>query len=740
MSRLYLEKVWRYSRNMIFSDLYLIFTHFDAGFCAWADHERLNDPSNPLVNFRTLPCATEAILRGHLMSVYDIVEDCSALRVYRRIKGHHAYKALQSESGRVWQNANGIMSESVMKYARGRFLDRMKTISDDMGWVLGNRECNPDFVQAVAEYHGDDGGTLEWMPEASNTPCLCVNVKTRFSFENRQYSSFDGSSPDRICKSDVNIFDLFRVVACDGDVLVLKQKNKCSISLVPTLVSGGSKKYIFEIGGVFDSCGTHAFLYFTNGIVCDPIRWVVRSTDNQYRFCEGTLNVARAAIACRFRVPYAMVSDFLLEKREDGFNAMTGDHCDIDSGNNSMWNLRLATMSEQNANKNGDGFVFSFFSEMEDGDQEIIVNGFYTARARRQIYRLHCPSGESVSIDGEGSNLYQEMQEVGGAWNSVWYFDTDDGDTIFLRSWDPYETFDEGYSVYDIQFLSMRMYVTRRLCDVSDCAANQRYAQMTIDGVKISVSRSLAFSNVLHRGDSNVQCLRRGGVNYVQVRDGNGNDFHVHHINAQPRHNFSNNLAIITQSENNSYAQENIRVKDQLQGTRGVSLVFNNNGRLVWSHTRPPMSHSVTSFREASSFRRLWGSDEDVASSFLYSLTLRDWDRANEEEVSHDEDQPLGPHAAAEHEEDLATYSFDLYSSNGIESVQWSLSRLQFELLRRNVVVTMKKLQNLVKGRSRCSRGVQCNARKMAVHLIGSDGRPLNRIVLSIRNRSEGTD
>eukprot|EP00889_Picochlorum_renovo_P006627 jgi/Picre1/33657/NNA_001137.t1 len=228
------------------------------GFRAWADHERLNDPSNPLVNFRTLPCATEAILRGHLMSVYDIVEDSSSLRVYRRIKDHQAYKALQSESGRVWQDANGIMSESVMRYARGPFLDRMKTISIDMGWVVGNRECNPDFVQAVAEYHG-----------------------TGFSFENRLYSSFDGSSPDRICKSDVNIFDLFRVVACDGDVLVLKQKNNCSISLVSTLVSGGSKK-----------------------------------------FCEGSLNLAQAAIACRFRVPYIMVSDFLLEKREHGFNAM----------------------------------------------------------------------------------------------------------------------------------------------------------------------------------------------------------------------------------------------------------------------------------------------------------------------------------------------------------------------------------------------------------------------------------
>lgn len=48
-------------------------------------------------------------------------------------------------------------------------------------------------------------------------------------------------------------------------------------------------------------------------------------------------------------------------------------------------------------------------------------------------------------------------------------------------------------------------------------------------------------------------------------------------------------------------------------------------------------------------------------------------DPANEEEVSHDEVQPHGPHAAAEHEEDLATYSFDLYSSSGIESVQWTL-------------------------------------------------------------------
>eukprot|EP00889_Picochlorum_renovo_P006628 jgi/Picre1/33658/NNA_001138.t1 len=323
-----------------------------------------------------------------------------------------------------------------------------------------------------------------------------------------------------------------------------------------------------------------------------------------------------------------------------------------------MWNLRLATMFEQNENKNGDGFVFSFFSDMEDGDQEIIVNGFYTARARRQIYRLYCPSGDSVSLDEEGSNFYQEMQE-------------------------------QTSDTHRQQWMESKLVSPDRL-------------------------RSQTFYTVVMQ-----MYIVSGEV---------------------PRHNFSSNLAIITQSENNVYAQENIRVREQLQGTRGVSLVFNNNGRLAWSHTRPPMSQSVTSFREASSFRRLWESDENGSSSFLYSLILRDWDPAKEEEVSHDGVQPHGPHAAAEHEEDLDTYSFDLYSSSGIESVQWSLSRLRFELLRRNVAVTMKKLQNLVNGRSRCSRGVQCNARKMAVHLIGSDGRALNRIVLPIKNRSEGTD
>lgn len=634
---------------------------------------------------------TKAILSGHLMNVYDIIEDSSTLRVLRKLKEYNAphYSKLYQEAEKIWNGANGMMTSSVMEYVRGPFFNTVNAISKEMGWSVLNKDCNIDFIEEVARFQESDTSET-WLPLACSTPCLCVNSRTNFSAGKRCKSNFDGSSADRICKSDVNLFDLFRTIACDGKILVLRQKNNCSISLIPSISSGDSVKYIFEIGGMFESKGSYSFFYFTNGMICDIFNGMLRATDSQYRlnFASGYLSIIQAAIACRFRVPYNFVSNFIESRRERSYNGMTVDHCDIDSGNNSMWNMRLATMDAQNNNKNGDYFVFSNLKDMEENDSSLIEQAFRDAIIHAQIYRLWCPSGSNVSL---ATGEYKKLIEVGRGHDSVWYFDTVSEDTILLKSKDPYEHC-RGSATDEIQFLSMRVYTSRGLCDVSDCAAQQRYTDLTIGRIKYSISRSLAFSNALHHGHQEVDVVKMGGFKYAKVKNQEGN-LHVHHINGKPRHNFSKNLAIITQSENNNYAQQAVRDRNQKTGMMGFSLAFNNTGDFYWSHTRQTSTTCVRSFPEAALLRKEGNSSCDTQYSVLLSELF------SKERLS----------APTE----MQKYRFEICDIRGVQKKDWTLGQLYAELNRRNLNVAMWQLEKFV-------QRTTANANSRSMHKRGA--------------------
>ena len=574
------------------------------------------DNPDPSTEKRKFLSDVEVLLRGHLMDIYSQVNDSCTLRVVNRIKGLDAQclSDLQKEAERVWQDAGGVMSSSVMDYVRGAFVDSLKSICETLGWSVENKECDERFVEEVVAIHG--GQRDAWLASAVNTPCLVVNARIKSSSDRNKRTksssgteestkySFDGADPKRICKADVNIFDLFQVVACSGHVVFLRAKNNTSTCLVPSLVVNGSRRYIFEVSSMFEledaarrSDSQVGLICLSNGIVCDPLGRCVYSSDNQGLVCAGTLSMYLAAIASRFRVPYSMVDEFM----QGNSAGMSVDHCSMDNSSNPPHNFRVADVSAQELNRAAECFTWQYLGTMGEEDRTRITTALRTAQQNDEVYRLvapvgakrlkyqkkkkivsdghvysrRCPTYEpwtsnnassaaivyrpcrcqdqgSLGCQAPGDVLtsekdqteYQELIPLGSQRESVYYVTTED-DTVFLRcDVDPNNL---HIDICSLQMISVKWYLSHGLCDVSNLAEQQQLQYLTVAETEYDVARILAYSNALHCGDDTIQVLvSDGAVRYAKVKDGS-DCIVVQHRNGNPMDNFIPNLESIIQ-------------------------------------------------------------------------------------------------------------------------------------------------------------------------------------------------
>jgi len=503
--------------------------------------------------------------------------------------------------------------------------------------------------------------------------------------------------------------------------LILKQKNCCAVSLVPHVLSGDSKVYVFEISGMFERydlsppyAPLYSFFYFRNGLVLDIHRGFFRAVDSQYRFSEN-INAIHAAIACRFRVPYTFVADFIEGQRaQHGSLAMTGDHCDIDSGNTSVLNLRFCSPKDQNNSKNGDQFVFSVLKKMKMEDALIIKDAFNKAIREKipivPLFYISEKKEDEILIDGDS---YRKMQTIKG----LYYFKMD-GDTILLKSSDECNIFSTQIKNVDrckIEFLSMRVYVTRGLCDVSDCAAQVRYTKIQIGDVKFSVSRSIAYSDAFYCREmyTYVQIKSVGDGLYAPIKI-QGELLHVHHKNAQPRHNFSENLEIITQSANNQHAQEASIEKGQNSKSAGFVLSISQQGEFSWGNIRHKTKSVPVESLEEAQYILAKSSQDSYSISILFSK--------------------LFSKKAAEVNANIQTYRFKIFdpfdSSNNMEGT-WTIGELlrRCEMLR--IRIDKSALDKLVRpvDQKRGRGGMPMNGKYIQIQYLGGHGKILSSIL-----------
>jgi len=261
-----------------------------------------------------------------------------------------------------------------------------------------------------------------------------------------------------------------------------------------------------------------------------------------------------------------------------------------------------------------------------------------------------------------------------------------------------------------MEYLSMRVYLTRGLCDVSDLAAQQRYTDLTIGGIKYSISRSLAYSNALHHGHPLVHIRNENAIDYALAKIGRDN-LHVHHKNNMPRHNFSNNLAIVTQSENNRHAQQNARERNQILCAHGFCLIICADGRIYWRKTCEDNAISVVSLDDVATLIRAPNASRHAKYALKFSsLASRT--------VSSSREAGISPR-----------YRFSIDDITGTQESYWTLGQLHMELKIRGFMVEMWQLKKFVNVSAphRNSRSLYDG---IQITYLSSDGTRMNTMTL----------
>lgn len=538
---------------------------------------------------RCMPILVKLTLRGHLRHLYEVITDVAPLRALYILRANFPDHCNDlQEMCRGQQVAyDGKMHKDLLKFINGDFRAAIEEMSGRIGWTVEDAACNSVFLDRVAR-------KLEVTEEdlkgncMSDTPCLNVN----------------DTQPYEICKSNINLVDLFHIFACGGKgVFGLRQKNNCSMALVAPVFANGAE-YAFEIGGIFEIDG-NCFAYLTNGIVLNMTSMWVKATDNQYRCAlfvsskyNGTFAVTELAIACRFGVSYS----FVLE----AMKGLTYDHCSIDSGNHAMWNIRAANKTEQNENKSERAFELQTLSQIEGNDSthaDYLRESFQRAKDAGLVRPLLRPDGtrdswlthedlqtcfgtQDIPI-AMGEGKYAKMLPW-GYHEPVHYYSTE-YDTILCKG--------QLDDIESLQFVSNRHHIAN-MCTVSDLAAQHRYRRFECDGDKYSLARSIAFSDEYYRNPITTP----SGGHWVNVINSSGEELHVDHRNSQPSHNYSANLQIVTQSENNRLGAMNALSRNQVMGARHTSLVIekrNDRIEVSWHRRRPPNAAKVSSFSHA---------------------------------------------------------------------------------------------------------------------------------------------
>lgn len=167
----------------------------------------------------------------------------------------------------------------------------------------------------------------------------------------------------------------------------------------------------------------------------------------------------------------------------------------------------------------------------------------------------------------------------------------------------------------------------------------------------------------------------------------------IHRTNAYQRHNFSKNLAIITQSENNNYAQQAVRDRNQKTGMMGFSLAFNNTGDFYWSHTCQTSTTCVRSFPEAALLRK----EDDSSCNTQYSVLFSE----------------LFSKKRLSAPTEMQKYRFEICDITGVQKKDWTLDQLYAELNRQNLNVAMWQLEKF-------AQRTTANANSRSMHKRGA--------------------
>jgi hypothetical protein len=291
---------------------------------------------------------------------------------------------------------------------------------------------------------------------------------------------------------------------------------------------------------------------------------------------------------------------------------LIGDHCSIDSGNHTMWNLRAATQAEQNENRTGRLFQFQTLQAISKEDPDYatylrdsfriafsrsLVRPLLRPESRRKMWLKHqnlrsqfCTDGSDDDVLGRiasGQAQYARLTDWGRN-KPVFYFSTET-DTILCKG--------TLSSIEAVQFMSNRYYF-ERICTVSDLAAQKSDMEIGVNGGEYSLSRSIAFSDAYYQTPIMTPC----GKKWVQVANSSGDELHVRHLNDEQTHKYSSNLEIIPDLSNNSLQDRHLKSRNKIYGATGISFVMEKRSDRLeasWQHAFPRNAMKVSSFRNA---------------------------------------------------------------------------------------------------------------------------------------------
>eukprot|EP00889_Picochlorum_renovo_P006625 jgi/Picre1/33655/NNA_001135.t1 len=205
---------------------------------------------------------------------------------------------------------DGEMRAALVRFINGDFRRAIEDVSRQLGWTVEDFTCYSVFLDRVADHLGVSRDILMQGCMAV-TPCLDVR----------------DTPPYKICKSNINLVDLFQVILCNGkDMIGLRQKNNCSMALLAPVHASGAK-YAFEIGGIFD-IGGKCCVYLTRGIIINVASTQIVSIDSECRCAlyneqgqvSGAFKITDVAIACRFG------PSVILHWRQESLPAETSIH------------------------------------------------------------------------------------------------------------------------------------------------------------------------------------------------------------------------------------------------------------------------------------------------------------------------------------------------------------------------------------------------------------------------------